>query len=120
MTSVERVLNLCKKNGVSIHKLETDLGFSNGYIKRLKRGTIPTDRARKIADYFSVSFEYITGVEGFEPVEGIPSYFFDAEACRFAEFLHNNPNYKVLADTVRKVPAEDINYIKDLIDRINK
>lgn len=120
MTTLDRVKALCKERGVSYHKLEKDLGFANGYISQLRRGSLPLDRVRKIAGYFDVSVQMLTGEEGFEMVEGIPSYFYDAEACRFAEFLHKNPKYKVLMDSVRNIPAEDVSYIKDLIDRINK
>lgn len=120
MTPVEKVKQLCKERGVSHHKLEKDLGFANGYISQLRRGTLPLERARKIAHYFGVPVQTITGEEGFELVEGIPSYFYDAEACKFAEFLHENPDYKVLMDSVRKIPVSDVKYIKDLIDRINK
>lgn len=120
MTAVERVIKLCEERGVAFHKLEKDLGFSNGYIRGLRRGIIPHERARQIANYFGVSVEYIQTGESSERVEGIPSYFYDAEACKFAEFLHENPDYKVLMDSVRKIPVSDVKYIKDLIDRINK
>ena len=64
MTSVEIVRNLCKERHVSIAKLERELGFANGYIGKLKKGTFPTDKAMAIANYFNVPIEYLqTGME---------------------------------------------------------
>ena len=54
MNSVDRVKALCKERGVSIAKLERELGFGNGYIAQLKKGVFPVDRLYKIANYFNV------------------------------------------------------------------
>lgn len=40
MTSVERIRNLCKERKIPISRLERDLGFANGYIGQLRKGTI--------------------------------------------------------------------------------
>lgn len=68
MNSVEKVKTLCKERDIPIAKLERDLGFSNAYIARLKKGTIPTDRLMKIANYFDVYIGELFGDEdgGFE------------------------------------------------------
>lgn len=58
MTNVEKVSALCKARKTSVHKLEMDLGFGNGYIRGLKNGNIPMDRIIKIADYFKVGVGY--------------------------------------------------------------
>lgn len=47
-------------------------------------------------------------------------YYMDEDARDMAEFLHKNPNYKVLFDASRKVKPEDIGFVKDLIDRVTK
>jgi transcriptional regulator with XRE-family HTH domain len=62
MTTVDRVKALCKENKIAISKLERDLGFANGYIGQLRKGTFPDDRLRKIADYFNVSVNYLLGI----------------------------------------------------------
>lgn len=63
MNSVERVKELCKENRIPISKLEKDLGFANGYIGQLKKGTLPAERALKIAKYFGVSLKDIISEE---------------------------------------------------------
>lgn len=71
MNSVELVLKLCKDRGIPVSHLERDLGFSNGYIAGLRKGSIPYDRACKIADYFNVPSVYIlAGVEE-DPLLGV-------------------------------------------------
>ena len=64
MNSVERVKSICKERRIAISRLEKDLGFANGYISQLRKGTFPAERLADIADYLSVSSEYLlTGEE---------------------------------------------------------
>lgn len=58
----DRIKLLCKKKGISIKKLEEDLGYSNGSI--LKSENLRSDRVGAIARYFEVSTDYlISGVD---------------------------------------------------------
>ena len=62
MNAVERVKNICKERKIPISRIEKDLGFANGYIGQLKKGSFPSDRLLKIAEYLQVDPEYlITG-----------------------------------------------------------
>ena len=64
MNAVERVKSICKERKIPISKLERDLDFGNGYIGQLRKGMFPADRLAKIAEYLSISEEYIlTGQE---------------------------------------------------------
>lgn len=64
MNTVERVVSICKERKIPISKLETDCGFGNAYIKRLRKGSLPDDRLRIVANYLNVSVEYLsTGKE---------------------------------------------------------
>lgn len=60
MNSVERVKAICSMRKIPISRLEKDLGFSNGYIGQLRRGTFPYDRLVLIADYLGVSEKYLS------------------------------------------------------------
>ena len=72
MNSVERVKSICKERKIAISKLERELGFSNGYIAQLRKGTFPADRLADIAAYLSVSTEYLlTGEENKKAPTGI-------------------------------------------------
>lgn len=59
----ERIKLLCAKNGISIAKLEFDLGFGNSSIKKWEKVSSPSaDKIVKVASYFNVSTDYILGL----------------------------------------------------------
>lgn len=66
MNTVERIKKLCKDNKIAISKLEKDLGFGNGYIGQLRKGVVPNDRLKMIADYFNVSMNFLATGEEYE------------------------------------------------------
>ena len=47
------------------------------------------------------------------------SYYLNDEARELAEFLYTNPEYKVLFDATRKVKKDDIQFVKEMIDRMS-
>ena len=62
MNTVERIKSICKERKIPISRLESDLKFGNAYISGLKKGTVPDDRLKLIADYLNVSMNFlITG-----------------------------------------------------------
>lgn len=84
MNSVERVKEICKERKIPISRLEKDLGFANGYISQLRKGSFPDDRLLLISNYLGVTPNYLTtGVEREETkkepdagsVELNPDYF---------------------------------------------
>ena len=55
-------------NGTSVSHLEKELGFSNGSISKWERTSPSIDQVKKVADYYSVSTDYlITGKEPLPP-----------------------------------------------------
>jgi transcriptional regulator with XRE-family HTH domain len=63
MNSVDKVKAICKERKIPISKIEKELGFSNGYIGQLRKGTFPADRLALIANYLGVTTEYLLGYE---------------------------------------------------------
>ena len=64
MNTVERIKSICKERKIAISKLEKECGFSNGYIGQLRKGTVPDDRLRVIAEFLELPVEYLmTGEE---------------------------------------------------------
>lgn len=53
-----------------------------------------------------------------EKDETTESYYLNDDAKEIAQFLYDNPEYKVLFDTTRKVKKEDIEFVKQMIDRV--
>lgn len=54
MTLKERIKAECKKKGISVSKLEKDLGFANAYINQLNPETIQHSRLIKIRTHASI------------------------------------------------------------------
>lgn len=59
MNTVEFLKSVLKDRHIPMSRVERDLGFANGYIGQLRKGTFPYDRLVKIADYLDVSPEYL-------------------------------------------------------------
>ena len=58
---VEILFALCKQRKISVHKVEKDLGYGNGYFRSLKKKEMPAQRAREVSNYFGVTVEYLMG-----------------------------------------------------------
>lgn len=65
MNTVERLKSILKERKIAVSKLERECGFANGYISQLRKGSIPDDRLKIIADYLKVSSYYLTTGEEF-------------------------------------------------------
>ena len=57
----EKIKELADKRGISITKLEEDLGYSRNTIYKLKSQKPNAERISEIADYFRVSTDYLLG-----------------------------------------------------------
>ena len=92
-----------------------DLGFKyTTFTDWINAKTYPRiDKIEMMANYFGVSKADL--VE--EPVEAEP-YYINDDARELAQFLFENPEYKVLFDASRKVKKEDIAFVKQMIDRM--
>lgn len=57
-----RIKSLCEEKGITITKLESDLGFGNSSIKKWNGKVCPSaDKLLKVAKYFNVSVDYLLG-----------------------------------------------------------
>ena len=116
MTTVDRVKQLCKERKLAVSKLEKDLGFGNGYLSQLKKGTLLSDRLMKIAEYLDVSSAWLSGVVAedpkvkfFDPDAGgaIPYTNDDAEEDEFIRAAASNPYSRVLFYTLEGATPEE-------------
>ena len=115
MNSVERVKTICKDRKIPISKLERDLGYSNGYIGQLRKGTFPNDRLKEIAEYLEVSIDYLmTGKEK----EGGETYYINEETRAIAQEIFEKKELRMLFDVTRKSTPQRLmayyNMIKEL------
>lgn len=96
----------------------SDLGISyTTFTDWVKGKTYPRiDKIELLANYFGVTKADL--VEEHDESDPSDTYYLDPDARDLAEFLHKNPKYKVLFDASRKVKPEDIEFVKQLIDRM--
>lgn len=57
----EKIKELADKKGISINRLEEQLGFSRNTIYNMKTKKPNAERIAEIADYFNVSTDYLLG-----------------------------------------------------------
>ena len=94
-----------------------DLHLNQATVSSWMLGTrIPRmDKVDLLCNYFNCKRSDIME----EHPEDFDDYYLDADARDLAEFLHKNPKYKVLFDASRKVKPEDIEFVKQMIDRMS-
>ncbi|MDO4648984.1 MAG: helix-turn-helix transcriptional regulator [Eubacteriales bacterium] len=97
-------------------EVSKDLGISKATLSSWMNGTrIPRMSAiDRLCHYFNC-----TRVDIMEEQEEQDHYYIDEDARDLANFLHQSPRYRVLFDASRKVKEEDINFVKEMIDRMS-
>ena len=60
-STYEKIKELADKRGISLTKLEEDLGYSRNTLYKLKSQKPNAERISEIADYFNVSTDYLLG-----------------------------------------------------------
>lgn len=109
--------------GLTQAEMAEKLGISRSTIGMYETGAREPDfeTLEKIADFFNVDIDYLLGRTDKTTLlpETVGHYYIDDEARKAAEFLFTNPEYKVLFDASRKVKKEDIQFVKEMIDRLS-
>ena len=92
------------ENGYTQRELAEKMGMSKSTVGMYEMGRREPDyeTLEKIADFFNVDINYLLGKDTGS------SYYFEPEVAQYAEFLRQNPDYRVLFDASRKVKAEDL------------
>lgn len=96
-----------------------DLGFNKSAVSTWCNGTrLPRmDKVEALAKYFGINRSDL--IEEKETTETSDEpYYLNEDARNLAQFMFENPEYKVLFDASRKVKKEDINFVKQMIDRV--
>lgn len=120
MNCVDRVKQLCKEQKVPISRLEKDLGFSNGYIGQLKKGTLPNDRLVKVAEYLGTTTNYLMfGNETGEERDG-DKYYLNDETAQMAQKLFENKELRTLFDAAQDATPEDLKTTYDMLMALKK
>lgn len=107
-------------SGMTQTETAEKLGISRSTIGMYEIGAREPDfeTLEKIADFFHVNMDYLLGRTKAAPANGEARYYLNDDARDMAQFLFENPEYKVLFDASRKVKKEDIDFVKQMIDRV--
>ena len=109
---------LLQSRGVTPYQVSKATGISQTTLSAWKkrRNILSGELAKKIADYFGVTVDYLmTG----EATANEP-YYSDAESRDIANFLFENPEYRTLFSAMRNVPPEDLKLVQDMITRLTR
>lgn len=113
---------LRNSGGFTQAEMAEKLGISRSTIGMYETGAREPDfeTLEAIADFFNVDIDYLLGRTDKTTIspETIGHYYLNADAREMAQFMFENPEYKVLFDASRKVKKEDIEFVKQMIDRV--
>lgn len=112
----ERYATLRDKKGLKDSDVARETGITKSTFSDWKAGkyTPKNDKLLKIASFLGVSIDYLmTG----EQNDG--KYYLNKDAGEAAQFLFENPEYKVLFDASRNVKKEDIDFVAEMIKRMS-
>lgn len=107
----KNILKYMEKNNVNATEICKALNIKqNTFSDWINAKTYPRiDKLEMLANYF--------GITKSDLVED--KYYEDEDAAELAEFVHKNPEYKVLFDASRKVQAKDIDFVRQMIERMS-
>lgn len=109
MTTREIVKKLCKDRGVSLNKLEKQLGFASGYVSKLDKSVPSSANLQKIADYLGVSLDYLmTGNDDRFSKENIEIDFALLTDKNLREFIEK---YQLLSKENRKTLKSNMDFM---------
>ena len=111
--NLKRLMDISGKNQMD---LMNDLNLSSSTVSSWCTGQkFPRmGKIQMLADYFNVMKSDLIEDKS-EPPE---TYYLNDDARDLAQFMFENPEYKVLFDASRKVKKEDIEFVKQMIDRV--
>nr|DAK98168.1 MAG TPA: Repressor protein CI [Caudoviricetes sp.] len=102
------------------NKTQKDLVEDLGYDKSTVSSWCSGNRVPKIDVIIDIAkYLHVNVGDLIEDNRNEESYYLDDDARDMAQFLYENPDYKVLFDASRKVKKEDIQFVKEMIDRMS-
>lgn len=113
----ERIKELCKQNGTTISALEKDCGFARGSVSKIDKHKPSAEKLQKIADYFGVTVEALTGVQTSGQQ---PEYYIDDEAAQYGQAIFENPKLRALFHAVRGIKDTDLDLMVGMAERFKE
>lgn len=111
--------HLLQSYGISAYKFCKDTGISQSTIStwKKKNNLISGELAKKIADYFNVSIEYLMTGEEKDTGE---RYYLNDDTAEIAQAVFENKNLRVLFDAAKDASPEDLKTTYDMLMALKK
>lgn len=111
--------HLLQSYGISAYKFCKDTGISQSTIStwKKKNNLISGELAKKIADYFNVSIEYL--MTGEEKDRG-DKYYLNNDTAEIAQAVFENKDLRVLFDAAKDASPEDLKTTYDMLMALKK
>lgn len=111
-----KYMNLNNKTQID---LINDLGFNKSAVSTWCKGTrLPRmNKIDSLAKYFGIKRSDLIEEHSSNEKQ---SYYLDEDMRELADFLHKNPEYKVLFDVSRKIKKEDIDFAKKILEKLSE
>ena len=118
--TAKRLTEAMAQKGIKAQELADRSGVSKSSISQYINGSHSPSNisAGKMAAVLEVNPVWLMGFD--VPMdESDPAGYYDSPIARaYAEFLANNPAYQVLFDAARDVRPEDIDFVRQMIERM--
>ena len=119
----ENIRFLRTKKGYSQDDIANKLGYKSfTTIQKWESGVSepPLKELKKLSEIFNIDMnDLATKKLSTDTSSDNDVYYLDDDARDMAQFMYENPEYKVLFDASRKVKKEDIDFVKQMIDRMS-
>lgn len=98
---VNEIKEIAKKNGITLAKIERDLNFANGYIRKWDTQKPSYDRLLAVARYLNIPINYLTETNEIEKEEAEIISFYRKADERGKEMIYNTA--KLAADQAKQL-----------------
>ena len=108
---------LCTAKGVTPYRVAKETGVSTSTLSSWKTGryTPKREKLQKIADYFGITVDRLTGVQTNAQPEG---YYTNEDTARTAQQIFDDPYLRILFDAAQDSRPEDLQMAADLLRRL--
>jgi len=110
---------LCAAKGVTPYRVAKETGVSTSTLSSWKTGryTPKQEKLQKIAEYFGVTVDQLTGVQPDVQSDG---YYVNEDTARTAQQIFEDPYLRILFDAAQDSRPEDLQMAADLLKRLKK
>lgn len=108
----DNIKDIAARKGVSISKLEKDLGFARSSISKFNQSKPGIEKIQMIAEYLDVPVDYLlTG-------EVKSGYYLDDETAKIAQEIFDSKELGYLFDAAKGSTPQDLKMAADFLRRL--